>query len=106
MQFFVLDLETTTNVEVANKTRKELLFDEEATFISATMYAPVSPTKPIVEEFYGKDNAENAILDLPEGRFYTWNGARFDMHYIYHLLRKAGYSKQEKPRKNESRKSN
>jgi hypothetical protein len=104
MQIYVLDLETTTNVEAANKTRKELLFDEEATFISATMYAPVSPTKPIVEEFYGKDNAENAILNLPSGRFYTWNGARFDMHYIYHLLRKAGYSKQEKPRKNESRK--
>lgn len=104
MQIYVLDMETTTNVEVANKTRKELLFEEEATFICATMYAPVSPTKPIVEEFYGKDNAENAILDLPEGRFYTWNGARFDMHYIYHLLRKAGYSKQEKTRKNESRK--
>jgi hypothetical protein len=104
MELYVLDLETTTNVEIANKSRKELLWEEEATFICASMYAPVSPTKPIVREFYGKNNAENAILDLPEGRFYTWNGARFDMHFIYHLLRKAGYSRQEQTRKNESRK--
>lgn len=104
MELYVLDLETTTNIEVANKTRKELLFDEESTFVCAAMYAPVSATKPKIKEFYGKDNAENAILDLPEGRFYTWNGARFDMHFIYHLLRKAGYSKQENTRSNESRK--
>jgi hypothetical protein len=106
MELYVLDLETTTDVKRANKTRKELLFEEEATFMCAAMYAPVSKEKPIVKEYYGKDNAENAILDLPEGRFYTWNGARYDIHYIYHLLRKAGYSKQEQEstRKNESRK--
>lgn len=104
MELYVLDLETTTNIEKANQSRKELLWEEEATFICASMYAPVSSTKPIVKEFYGKNNAENAILDLPEGRFYTWNGARFDLHFIYHLLRKAGYSKQEQTRKNESRK--
>lgn len=104
MELYVLDLETTTKVDVANKTRKELLFEDEATFICAAMYAPVSETKPQVKEYYGKNNSENAILDLPEGRFYTWNGARFDMHFIYHLLRKAGYNKQETTRKNESRK--
>lgn len=105
MEMYVLDLETTTNVEAANKTRKELLWEEEAVFICAAMYAPISPNKPTVTEFYGKDNAENAILDLPEGRYYTWNGARFDMHFIYHLLRKAGYNRQSaKLRKNESKK--
>lgn len=104
MELFVLDLETTTNIESANKTRKELLFDEEATFICATMYAPISAEKPKIKEFYGKNNAENAILDLAEGIYYTWNGARFDTHYIYHLLRKAGYSIQVNTRKNESRK--
>lgn len=103
MELYVLDLETTTNIEVANKSRKELLWDDEATFICASMYAPVSKLKPSVKEYYGKNNAENAILDLPEGRFYTWNGARFDMHFIYHLLRKAGYKKQEVTRKNEGK---
>lgn len=104
MDLYVLDLETTTEVEAANLSRKELLFEEEITFVCATMYAPIQPTKPKVEEFYGKNNAENAILELPEGRFYTWNGARFDLHYIYHLLRKAGYTEQQKTRSNESRK--
>lgn len=104
MELYVLDLETTTNIEVANKTRKELLFDEEAVFVCATMYAPVSGIRPSIKEFYGKNNAENALLSLPEGTFYTWNGARFDMHFVYHLLRKAGYSKQEQTRKNEGRK--
>lgn len=102
--FMVLDLETTTDVQAANMTDKELLFQEEITFICACMYAPISPTKPEVKEFYGKDNAERAILDLPAGRYYTWNGARFDMHYIYHLLRKAGYVKQGETRSNESKK--
>lgn len=104
MNQYVLDLETTTSIDVANKTRKELLFEEEATFICATMYAPIQETKPIVQEFYGKKAAENAILDLPTGRYYTWNGARFDIHYIYHLLEKAGYKKQEETRKTESKK--
>ncbi|HXS61144.1 MAG TPA: DNA polymerase [Candidatus Sulfopaludibacter sp.] len=107
MNVYVLDLETTTEIEKANATsRAELIFEEEITFICATMYAPVSETKPQVVEFYGKDNAENAILNLPEGRYYTWNGARFDMHFIYHLLRKANYTKQndEETRANESRK--
>lgn len=104
MKLYVLDLETTTNIEAANMTRKELLFEEEVTFICASMYAEVSETKPHVMEFYGKNRAENSILELPEGRFYTWNGARFDMHFIYHLLRKAGYTKQQQTRKNESRK--
>lgn len=104
MDLYVLDLETTTNLKLANKTRKELLFEREAVFICASMYAPVSSDKPHVKEYYGKDNAENAVLDLPEGRFYTWNGARFDMFFIYHLLVKAGYNKQEETRKNESRK--
>lgn len=85
-------------------TDKELLFQEEITFISACMYAPISPTKPEVQEFYGKDNAERAILDLPAGRYYTWNGARYDMHYIYHLLRKAGYEKQGETNSNSSKK--
>lgn len=92
--FMVLDLETTTDIQAANMSDKELLFQEEITFICACMYAPISPTKPKVQEFYGKDNAERAILNLPPGRYYTWNGARFDLHYIYHLLRKAGYMKQ------------
>ena len=102
--FYVLDIETSTDLEKANQTRKELLHEEEATFICATMYAPVQAEKPKVNEFYGKDNAENALLNLPEGRYYTWNGARYDLHYIYHLLRKAGYQKQEETRSNESKK--
>lgn len=104
MDLYVLDLETTTDIEAANLSRKELLFEEEITFVCATMYAPIQSTKPEVQEFYGKQNAENAILELPEGRYYTWNGARFDSHFIYHLLRKAGYTRQEKTRSNESRK--
>lgn len=104
MDLYVLDLETTTEIEAANLSRKELLFEEEITFVCAAMYAPIQPTKPSIREFYGKINAENALLDLPEGRFYTWNGAKFDMHFIYHLLRKAGYTKQEQTRSNESRK--
>jgi hypothetical protein len=103
-QLYVLDLETTTNIEKANQSRKELLFEEEAVFICAAMYAPISPTKPKIKEYYGKNNAENAVLELPEGRYYTWNGARFDLHFIYHLLRKAGYNRQESTRKNESKK--
>lgn len=102
--FYVLDLETSTDIEKANQTRKELLHEEEATFVCATMYAPIQAEKPTVQEFYGKHKAENAILNLPEGRFYTWNGARFDLHYIYHLLRKAGYQKQGDTRSNESKK--
>jgi hypothetical protein len=101
---YVLDLETTTDKELANKSRKELLFDNECTFTSATMYAPIAKDCNIISEFYGKNNAENAILNLPYGKFYTWNGARFDIHFIYHLLRKAGYNKQEETRKNESKK--
>lgn len=105
MDIYVLDLETTTEIEKANgSSRTELLFEDEITFICASMYAPVSETKPEVKEFYGKVNAENAILNLPSGRFYTWNGARFDMHFIYHLLRKANYTKQEQTRSNESKK--
>lgn len=102
--FMVLDLETTTDIQAANMTDKELLFQEEITFICACMYAPISPTKPEVREFYGKDNAERAILDLPPGRYYTWNGARYDLHYIYHLLRKAGYMKQGETNSNSSKK--
>lgn len=107
MNLYVLDLETTTEIEKANaSSRAELIFEEEITFICAAMYAPISETKPDVTEFYGKDNAENAVLNLPEGRYYTWNGARFDMHFIYHLLRKANYVKQDEgeTRANESRK--
>jgi hypothetical protein len=103
MQSYVLDLETTTDQLAANLTRKQLLFQEEITFICAAMYAPISKTKPLIREYYGKDNAENSILNLPEGTFYTWNGAKFDIHFIYHLLRKAGYQKQENPRKNEGK---
>lgn len=102
--FMVLDLETTTDIQAANMTDKELLFQEEVTFICACMYAPISPTKPEVQEFYGKDNAEQAILNLPPGRYYTWNGARYDLHYIYHLLRKAGYMKQGETNKHSSKK--
>lgn len=102
-QTYVLDLETTTDQLAANLTRKQLLFEEEITFICAAMYAPVSKTKPLIKEYYGKDNAENSILNLPAGTFYTWNGAKFDIHFIYHLLRKGGYNKQENPRKNEGR---
>lgn len=106
MDLYVLDLETTTQIEKANEqTRAELLFEDEITFICASMYAPISATKPEIKEFYGKDKAESSILDLPPGRYYTWNGARFDMHFIYHLLRKANYEKQNEDatRKNESR---
>jgi hypothetical protein len=106
MDLYVLDLETTTDIRKANRqSRKELLFEDEITFICAAMYAPIQETKPNVREFYGKDNAENSILNLPEGRYFTWNGARFDMHFIYHLLRKANYTKQDetKTRKNEGR---
>jgi hypothetical protein len=107
MNLYVLDLETTTEIDKANETsRAELIFEEEITFIGADMYAPISETKPVLSEFYGKNNSENSILNLPEGRYFTWNGARFDMHFIYHLLRKANYKKQEQEetRKNESRK--
>jgi len=103
MAVYVLDLETTTHIEMANKTRKELLFEEEATFVCATMYGLVGAEKPKINEFYGKDNAENALLNLPAGRYYTWNGARFDLHFIYHLLRKGGYYRQGQTRSNESR---
>lgn len=102
--FMVLDLETTTDIEAANMTDKELLFQEEITFICACMYAPIQATKPEVQEFYGKDAAEQAVLNLPAGRYYTWNGSRFDMHYIYHLLRKAGYEKQGETNGNSSKK--
>lgn len=96
MDLYVLDLETTTEIEQANSmSRADLIFQEEITFTCAAMYAPVSSTKPVIREFYSKDNAENAILDLPEGRYYTWNGARYDLHFIYHLLRKANYTKQD-----------
>ena len=103
--FNVLDLETSTDIEKANQTPKELRHEEEATFVCACMYAPISPEKPEVNEFYGKDKAENAILNLPEGRYYTWNGARFDLHYIIQLLRKANYSPQAEReiRKNEGK---
>lgn len=104
MNLYVLDLETTTDIEAANLSRKELLFEEEITFTCACMYAPIQETKPDIKEFYGKDNAENALLNLPAGRYYTWNGARFDHHFIYHLLRKGSFTKQEQTRSNESRK--
>lgn len=107
MDLYVLDLETTTDINKANTmSRADLIFEDEITFSCASMYAPISETKPNISEFYGKDNAENGILNLREGRYYTWNGARFDMHFIYHLLRKANYTVQvkEKTRKNESRK--
>lgn len=103
-KLYVLDLETTTDIEKANQTRKELLFEDEATFISASMYAEIGETCNEIKTFYGKDKAENSILDLPPGIYYTWNGARFDSHFIYHLLRKHGYIKQEETKSYSSKK--
>lgn len=105
MDLYVLDLETTTIVDRANSaSRVELkLWDEEIVFTCAAMYAPISETKPKIKEFYGKDNAENAVLNLPEGRYFTWNGARYDLHFIYHLLRKANYTVQGETRSNEGK---
>lgn len=105
MATYVLDLETSTDRERAKQLkRSELIFEEGITFTAAMMYAPVSADKPEVTEFYGKDNAEEAILNLPAGRYYTWNGAKFDMHFIYHLLRRASYVKQEVSKSKQSRK--
>lgn len=103
-KLFVLDLETTTDIEKANQTRKELLFEEDATFICATMYAEIGETCNNIITGYGKENAENMILNLQGGIYYTWNGARFDMHFIYHLLRKHGYIKQENTKDYSSKK--
>lgn len=93
-KLYVLDLETTTNIERANQTRKELLIEEDATFICASMYAEVRESCEDIITGYGRGNAENLILNLPPGVFYTWNGSRFDSHFIYHLLRKHGFVKQ------------
>lgn len=102
---YVLDLETSTDKDrAANLSRNELIFESELTFTCAMMYAPVSLTKPKVNEFYGKSTAEKAILDLPSGIFYTWNGAKFDLHFIYHLLRKASYYIQETTNSKQSKK--
>lgn len=103
-KLFVLDLETTTDIEKANQTRKELLFEDEATFICATMFAEIGETCDTIITKYGKDNAENMVLNLEPGIYYTWNGARFDMHFIYHLIRKHGYIKQEETKAYSSRK--
>lgn len=103
-KLYVLDLETTTDIEKANQTRKELLFEDDATFICATMYAEIGETCDNIITTYGKDNAENMVLTLNEGIYYTWNGARFDMHFIYHLLRKHGYIKQEETKGYSSKK--
>lgn len=103
-KLYVLDLETTTDIEKANQTRKELLFEDEATFMCASMYAEIGETCNEIKTFYGKDKAENSILDLPPGIYYTWNGARFDSHFIYHLLRKHGYIKQEETKSYSSKK--
>ncbi len=91
---FVLDLETSVNVEKANKTRAELLHEENCTFMCALMTAEISEKADNIKAYYGKVNAERACMSLPAGEYFTWNGSRFDMFFIYHLLRKNGFKKQ------------
>lgn len=90
----VLDLETSTNIEQANKTRKELLIEENATFICACMTAEVGE-RNFPQCTYGRKESEHKILNLMPDTYFTWNGSRFDLFFIYHLLRKNGYKKIE-----------
>lgn len=91
---YVLDLETSVKVEQANKSRADLLYENDCTFMCALMTAKVSENDLQLKEYYGRENAEKACLSLPDGEYYTWNGSKFDTHFIYHLLRKNGFRKQ------------
>jgi hypothetical protein len=94
---FVLDLETSVDVEKANgKTRAELLFEDDCTFMCALMTAEVTENANNIKQYYGRKNAEMACMSLQEGEYFTWNGSRFDIFFIYHLLRKNGFKKQTK----------
>lgn len=92
---FVLDVETSVKLEKANQTRAELLFEEDCTFICALMTAEILEKTNNVKGYYGRKNAEEGCMSLPAGEYFTWNGSCFDIFFIYHLLRKNGFKKQE-----------
>jgi hypothetical protein len=87
MKKYVLDLETTAHE--TQKTRLELL-DDSSVFCCAALYANISENPTIIES-YGRINAKNTILSLPEGTYYIHNGSRYDCTYILPILENAGY---------------
>ncbi len=89
MPLYVLDLETTA-LETA-KSRMELLNISDITFVCSLAYCEVSENPSKIFTYYGKEEAAHYICELPQGIYYTWNGAKFDTQLIFHILRKNGF---------------
>lgn len=100
----VLDLETTIVRENVTEKIEDVMMKDNVTFASAVMYADVGETCERIITHYGRNNTNQAILNLPPDIYYTWNGSRFDHHFLYHLFRRNGYTVKEKFNGDNSRK--
>lgn len=100
----VLDLETTTDVRYLTGDNSDMINNPNSVFICAVMTGEVAETCDTINTAYGRENAEKFILNLEPDIYYTWNGARFDLHFLYHLFRRNGYRNQESHNSQNSKK--